>query len=905
MNNTSWKFENVRIKNKTTPSQQLTTASTSSSSSTTHQYCYDVFPSFSGKDVRRTFLSHFLEGLQSKGIKTFIDNGIMRSESINSELVKAIRESRISVVILSENYASSSWCLDELQLIIDCRVSLGQTLMPVFYNVEPSDVRNQTGDFGKAFEKVFNGKKKVEKERWRQALTQVAAIAGEHSVSWDNDAEMIEKIVADVSDELNRCTPSKDFDGLVGLEAHVAKLCSMLCLESNEVRMIGIWGPIGIGKTTIARALYSQLSAADDDDNFQLNIFMENIKGSCRRNELDGYSLKLHLQERFLSEIFNQRDIKISHLGVAQERLKNQKALIVLDDVDELQQLHALADQTQWFGNGTRIIVTTEDKQLLKAHGINHVYEVGFPSKDEAIKILCRYAFGQNSAPEGFYDLAVEFSQLSGNLPLSLSVLGASLRGMSKEEWTKALPRFRTSLNGKIEKVFGVCYDSLDEKDRLIFLHIACLFNGEKVERVIQFLAKSELEVEFGLKVLVDRSLLHICDDGNIVMHCLLQQMGKEIIRGQCIDEPGKRKFLVDAKEISDVLVDATGTETVLGISLDMSKLNDDVCTSEKAFDRMHNLQLLRLYTNFQDESFKLCLPHGLDRLPHKLRLLHWDSYPIKCMPSRFRPEFLVELSMRDSKLEKLWEGIQPLTSLKQMDLSASTKIKDIPNLSKATNLENLYLRFCKGLASVPSSLQNLNKLKVLDMSSCVRLNALPTNMNLESLSVLNMKGCSKLRIFPEISSQVKFMSVGETAIEEVPLSISLWPQLISLEMSGCKKLKTFPKLPASVEVLDLSSTGIEEIPWWIENASQLLIMCMANCKKLKCVPPSIYQLKHLEDVDLSGCSELRPVLSSRVFEKCRKRNNKKNSNGSRKKNINMDERSLLFSVTGSSETRI
>ncbi|KAH0907161.1 hypothetical protein HID58_038988 [Brassica napus] len=133
-----------------------------------------------------------------------------------------------------------------------------------------------------------------------------------------------------------------------------------------------------------------------------------------------------------------------------------------------------------------------------------------------------------------------------------------------------------------------------------------------------------------------------------------------------------------------------------------------------------------------------------------------------------------------------------------------------------------------------------------------------------DNFHVLNMKGCSKLRIFPEISSQVKFMSVGETAIEEVPLSISLWPQLISLEMSGCKKLKTFPKLPASVEVLDLSSTGIEEIPWWVENASQLLIMCMANCKKLKCVPPSIYKMKHLEDVDLSGCSELRPVLSSR-----------------------------------------
>lgn len=170
---------------KTTPIPQLTIAATSSSSSSsTHQYCYDVFPSFSGKDVRRTFLSHFLEGLKSKGIKKFIDNGITRSESINSELVKAISESRISVVILSDSYASSSWCLDELQLIMECRVSLGQTVMPIFYDVEPSDVRNQTGDFGKAFEKVCNGKTKVEKERWRQALAQVAVIAGEHSVSW-------------------------------------------------------------------------------------------------------------------------------------------------------------------------------------------------------------------------------------------------------------------------------------------------------------------------------------------------------------------------------------------------------------------------------------------------------------------------------------------------------------------------------------------------------------------------------------------------------------------------------------------------------------------------------------------------------------------------------------------------
>ncbi|CAA7061436.1 unnamed protein product [Microthlaspi erraticum] len=101
----------------------------SSSSSYTHKYSYDVFPSFSGQDVRRTFLSHFLE-----------------------------RESRIAVVILSKNYASSSWCLNELQLImesLECKDSLRQTVMTIFYEVEPSDVRKQTGEFGRAFKDLL------------------------------------------------------------------------------------------------------------------------------------------------------------------------------------------------------------------------------------------------------------------------------------------------------------------------------------------------------------------------------------------------------------------------------------------------------------------------------------------------------------------------------------------------------------------------------------------------------------------------------------------------------------------------------------------------------------------------------------------------------------------------------
>lgn len=305
---------------------------------------------------------------------------------------------------------------------------------------------------------------------------------------------MIENIAMSISEKLNS-TPSRDSENLVGIDAHMREMDSLLCLESTEVKMVGIWGPAGIGKTTIARALFNRLS-----ENFQHTIFMENVKGSYRRTDLDDYGMKLRLQEQFLSEVIDHKHMKVHDLGLVKERLQDLKVLVVLDDVDKLEQLDALVKQSQWFGSGSRIIVTTENKQLLRAHGIKLIYEVGFPSRGESLQIFCLSAFGQSSAPHGFIKLATEITKLAGYLPLALTVLGSSLRGMNKDEQKSALPRLRTSLNEDIKNVLRVSYDSLHERDKSIFLHIACLFNGENVDYVKQLLESSGLDVNFGLE---------------------------------------------------------------------------------------------------------------------------------------------------------------------------------------------------------------------------------------------------------------------------------------------------------------------------------------------------------------------------------------------------------------------
>ncbi|CAL9238539.1 unnamed protein product, partial [Arabidopsis halleri] len=152
----------------------------SSSSSSSRTWRYRVFTSFHGPDVRKTFLSHLRKQFIYNGITMFDDQGIERSQIIAPALTQGIRESRIAIVVLSKNYASSSWCLDELLEILDCKEELGQIVMTVFYGVDPSDVRKQTGDFGIAFDKTCAKKTEEDRRKWSQALTFVGNIAGEH-----------------------------------------------------------------------------------------------------------------------------------------------------------------------------------------------------------------------------------------------------------------------------------------------------------------------------------------------------------------------------------------------------------------------------------------------------------------------------------------------------------------------------------------------------------------------------------------------------------------------------------------------------------------------------------------------------------------------------------------------------
>ncbi|GMP91181.1 hypothetical protein CsSME_00041986 [Camellia sinensis var. sinensis] len=157
-----------------------------SSSSSTVQRKYDVFLSFRGIDTRLNFTSHLFAALEQHGFKTFRDDTkLNRGEHIGSELLKAIEESSISIIVFSKDYAMSTWCLDELVQIMKCRKTFNQIILPIFYNVDPSDVRGQKGSLAEAFAKHEEHFRKssdsdCKVEKWRAALTEAANLSG-----WD------------------------------------------------------------------------------------------------------------------------------------------------------------------------------------------------------------------------------------------------------------------------------------------------------------------------------------------------------------------------------------------------------------------------------------------------------------------------------------------------------------------------------------------------------------------------------------------------------------------------------------------------------------------------------------------------------------------------------------------------
>ncbi|KAJ4721611.1 putative disease resistance protein (TIR-NBS-LRR class) [Melia azedarach] len=570
---------------------------------------------------------------------------------------------------------------------------------------------------------------------------------------------------------------------LVGVESRVKEIESLLSNGSKGVHILGIWGIGGIGKTTIAHAVFDKFS-----NHFDGSCFLQNIREECEKKGL------LQLQREFLSILLRDENLKIVNSDIKYHfgRLSRMKVLITFDDVTRPDQVESLVGRLDWFMPGSLIIITTRDKQILQNYDVKNIYKMEELENVDAFKLFNRCAFKQEYPDADYKELPDKVLQYAQGVPLALKVLGSFLSGRSKGEWNSEIEKLKRIPDIDIQKVLKISYDDLDDKIQNIFLDIACFLKDVNRNFALEFLDACGFYAEIGLRVLVDRCLIIISDD-KITMHDLLQEMGRDIVRRECIDDPGKRSRLCHIEEILEVLRCNTETEAIQGISLNMSK-DEEISFNFNNLKKMSNLRFLKIFSNVKSkieesgyDSFEKRYLQwkifGFDDKGYifpKLRYLYWDGYPLKSLP--IHGENLVSLALYCSKVEQLWDGVQNLVNLKEIELAGCEQLTKLPDLSKAQNLEILMLHGCSNLVNSYSSVRFVNTLGWLGLFNCYRLN-LPRSIRSESLESLCVSGRSNLKRLPEISFyNLKWLDLcGSPLIKELPSSMWCQSRLVSL----------------------------------------------------------------------------------------------------------------------------
>eukprot|EP00253_Pinus_taeda_P001240 PITA_01240 len=887
------------------------TCSTSTSHGNTSSYVYDVFINHRGPDVKKGLASHIYHRLKEHRLRVFLDQPeLEEGENMAPQIEEAIRTASVSVAIFSPRYAESSWCLKELVLMLKS----GSTIIPVFYKVEPSDLRWTRGRdrvyaeaLGVLEEKItFDSQPRYDPttiEKWRDALSAVADISGfELKACNDDEGQLVDEVVQKVLRSVQK-PPLNVAKYPTGLDEKVRDVERTLSLQrqSGKARVVGIVGLGGVGKTTLAKEVFNREKSNDHRSNRDRPIYDRSSFLS------DVRSRSLHDLQRILLKDLTPSNVHINNIDEGIVALKIHlsffhRVLIVLDDVDNIDQMEALFSPIKdTIHLGSLILVTSRNKDVLRRSDIpeSYIFELKGLNQHHSQELFCSHAFGHPYPVKGFGQLVQEFLAVCHGLPLSLKVLGSLLRGEKDlNRWELQLRKTSKTLPGDIQKTLKISYDALDNEERQIFLDIACFFIGENKDTAIRIWDGSNWEGSLGLWKLENRCLVEVDSENCLRMHDHLRDLGRHMA-----ENPEYPRRL---SRLADNLHNLSGQSSVRGISMVSGNAPEQCFKNLRCSCNLSSLELLMAKGSFVERVLSVgevpqliylrwenCMISSLSfSIPiSNLRVLyikgenlktlwrHESQAPLQlrelyiCAPLSAVPgsigklKHLEKISLHEGDFESLPDEFRDMQSLKHLDLKYCKKMALLTDsVGQLTRLQSLNFCGCSTLQTLPESIGNLTGLQSLHLGGCSTLGTLPDSIgNLTSLRSLHLGGCSTLRAIPDSVGNLtglQSVDLGEcSSLQALPDLFGNLTGLQRLALDGCSSLRGLPDSIGNLMVLQsLSLWGcstLRALPDSVGNLTGFQSLGLWGCSSLQTLPDSIGNLTGLQSLGLWGCSTL------------------------------------------------
>ncbi|KAF8018582.1 hypothetical protein BT93_H3463 [Corymbia citriodora subsp. variegata] len=821
---------------------------------------YEVFLSFRGPDTRRDITDILYNSLIDAGIRAYRDDEELRvGEEIGPELLQSIKQSKISIPIFSKEYAASKWCLMELVQMVECKEKWGQKIMPIFYDVEPSEVRNQTASYSKAIQSHINKQLYTDEtiENWKAALNKVGALKG-----WElkerGKGEFTREVVQKVLIELKKNYLAVP-DFLVEMDNHVDKIMELIGEQTAKTKIVGIHGMGGVGKTTLAKIVYNKLlsdstkscnlSNSSDEMADEVDRIMEVIGEQttdstkcCSLSNIGDMKIE-SLQNQLISDVLGKKRLTINDIDegkkVIKELLSSKRVILLLDDVDQKTKLDALVGMGKcWFGSGSKVIITTRNKEVLKDVELKH--ELTGMDFDHSLQLFSKHAFRSDHPPAEYAPLLEKAVKVCGCLPLALEIIGSFLAGRDRKFWETTLEKLETIPDENVEEKLNISIEALNPHAKEIFLDVCCFFIGFDVKIVKHMWKSCGFLPDYYLDVLQQMSLIKITKCHQLWMHDLLRDIGRHFVRRIGTFRPETQSRVWDHEQANDVLI-AKGTENVEAMRLKFNHQSQCFFKKEE-FASLSNLRFLQVdrgdldMKNVQRFSLTNWFRRNLSNLP-KLRWLSWHKFGQHCPSTkRFQRNLLILPNLRYLS----WHEFPIFFRLTAFSLMKIV----ILDLSRS---------------QITDDWEGWDHLKV-----CIR--ELPFG-NFGSLVELNLSHMS-IRDLPnsiETMKNLRVLRICRTILRKLPSALGMLEKLEEIEVCHCRYL--CGEIPSEIgklsflKILTLTRTGISNIPKLLESMTNLYLI---HNLQMRC--PDLSNLLKLRDLALElKCgtpSHLAPSLN-------------------------------------------